>query len=256
MAGIIGFFVVAFVAAALASVAGFGTATMTVPFLAMIVGLKAAIPLIATFHGFSGLWRFIQLRRMVNWRLMFLYGVPSVITAYLGARLFLTVPVRAIGLGVGIFLILWAIYSLVTPGKKMPEKPYFLVIGGCISGFTAGLIGLGGAIRSAFLISTKIKKETFIATSSAIALITDISRITTYVVQGSIAPQHYWYIPVFFVVGFLGSWVGVRQVLKRLPELVVKRVVMVVLILVSINFILGYFGMGLTELVTGVAGGH
>jgi len=254
MAGIIAFFVVAFAACALASVSGFGTATMTIPFLAMIVGLKAAIPLIATFHGFSGLWRLIQLRRMVNWRLMLLYGVPSVITAWLGARLFLTVPVEAIGLGVGIFLILWAIYSFVTPGKTMPEKPWILTIGGCISGFTAGLIGLGGAIRGAFLISTKIKKETYVATSAAIALITDITRVTTYLVQGSIEPQYYWYIPVFFVVGFAGSWVGVRQVLKRLPELVVKRVVYVVLILVSINFILGYFGMGLTQLVTGVGG--
>lgn len=250
----IGFFVVAFIACAIASVAGFGTATMTIPFLAMIVGLKAAIPLIATFHGISGFWRLVQLRQSVNVRLMLLYGIPSVITAWLGARLFLTVSVEAIGLGVGIFLILWAIYSFVTPGKTMPEKPWILVIGGCISGFTAGLIGLGGAIRGAFLISTKIKKEVFIATSSAIALITDISRVTTYVVQGSIEPQYYWYIPVFFVVGFLGSWVGVRQVLKRLPELVVKRVVYVVLVLVSINFILGYFGMGLTQLVTGAGG--
>lgn len=248
------FFVVAFIAATVASVAGFGTATMTIPFLAMIVGLKAAIPLIACFHGFSSLWRLVHLRQMVNWRLMLLYGVPSVITAFLGARLFLTVPVEAIGLGVGIFLILWAIYSIVIPGKKMPEKAWILTIGGCISGFTAGLIGLGGAIRGAFLISTKIKKETYIATSAAIALITDITRVTTYLVQGSIEPQYYWYIPVLFVVGFAGSWVGVRQVLKRLPELVVKRIVYVVLILVSINFILGYFGMGLTQLLTGVGG--
>ena len=254
MLTIILFFVVAFIAAAVASVAGFGTATMTVPFPAMIVGLKAAIPLIACFHGFSGFWRLIQLKQMVNWRLMLLYGVPSVVTAFLGAKLFLTVPVEAIGLGVGIFLILWSIYSIVIPGETMPEKTWVLVIGGCISGFTAGLIGLGGAIRGAFLISTEMKKEMFIATSSAIALITDISRVTTYVVQGSIEPQYYWYIPVFFVVGFAGSWVGVKQVLKRLPELVVKRVVYVVLILVSINFILGYFGMGLTQLVTGAGG--
>ena len=254
MLTIILFFIVAFIAAAVASVAGFGTATMTIPFLAMIVGLKAAIPLIACFHGFSGFWRFVQLRRMVNWRLMLLYGVPSVITAYLGARLFLDAPVEAIGLGVGIFLILWSIYSIVIPGRTMPEKPWILTIGGCISGFTAGLIGLGGAIRGAFLISTKIDKEEFIATSAAIALITDITRVTTYVVQGSIESQYYWYIPVFFVVGFAGSWVGVQQVLKRLPEMMVKRVVYVMLILVSINFILGYFDMGLTQLVTGAGG--
>jgi len=247
------FFLVAFISAVLASVAGFGTATLTVPLLAMIVGLKAAIPLIACFHGFSGFWRLAQLRQKVNWPLMLLYGLPSVITAFLGARLFLTVSVEAIGLSVGIFLIIWSVYSIVTPGKTMPENPLILMIGGCISGFTAGLIGLGGAIRGVFLVSTGISKEMYVATSAAIALVTDISRVTTYVVQGSIEPQYYWYIPVFFVVGFAGSWIGVRWVLKSLPETTVKRIVYLVLILVSINFILGYFGMGLTRLVTGAA---
>jgi len=247
------FFLVAFISAVIASVAGFGTATLTVPLLAMIVGLKAAIPLIACFHGFSGFWRFVQLRQKVNWRLMLLYGLPSVITAFLGARLFLSVSVELIGLGVGIFLILWSVYSIFSPGRTMPENPWILITGGCISGFTSGLIGLGGAIRGAFLVSTGISKEIYVATSAAIALITDISRVTTYVIQGSIEPQYYWYIPVFFVVGFAGSWVGVRQLLKRLPEEIVKRVVYVILILVSINFIFGYFGMGLTQLVTGTA---
>ena len=59
--------------------------------------------------------------------------------------------------------------------------------------------------------------------------------------------------PMFFVVGFAVNWVGVRQTLRQLPELVVKRVVYAVLVLVIINFILGYFGLRLTQLVTGAA---
>jgi len=45
----ISFFVVAFIAAAVASVAGFGSATMTIPFLAWIIGFKQAIILIPFF---------------------------------------------------------------------------------------------------------------------------------------------------------------------------------------------------------------
>ena len=52
----IAFFVIAFVAAAVASVAGFGSATMTIPFLSWIIGFKQAIILIAFFHGFSNLF--------------------------------------------------------------------------------------------------------------------------------------------------------------------------------------------------------
>ena len=229
-------------AAAVASVAGFGTATMTIPFLAWIIGFKQAIILIAFFHGFSNLFKMITLRQAVNVRLMLLYGIPTVITAIVGAYLLEVVAPKGIGLGVGIFLILFAIYSLVSRGKTMPQRNYLLVTGGLLSGFTAGLIGLGGAIRGAFLISTKIKKEMYVATSAAIALCTDIARVTTYVARGSLESQYYWYIPVLFVIGFAGTRIGVK-LLRRLPELIVRRVVLVVLVLVSISFILNYLGI-------------
>lgn len=233
------FFIVAFVAAAVASVAGFGTATMTIPFLSWIIGFKQAIIIIAFFHLFSNLFKLAQLRQAVNVRLMLWYGIPTVLTAIVGAYLLEIVAPKAIGLGIGIFLILFATYTFINPSQTLPEREYVLVTGGLISGFTAGLIGLGGAIRGAFLISTKIKKEMYIATSAAIALFTDIARCTTYVIRGILESQYYWFIPVLFIVGFLGTRFGVR-LLKWLPELTVKRVVLVVLVLVSISFILNY----------------
>ncbi|MDP6576933.1 MAG: sulfite exporter TauE/SafE family protein [Dehalococcoidales bacterium] len=237
----ISFFAIAFIAAAMASITGFGSATMTIPFLAWIIGFKQAIILIAFFHGFSNLFKFVTLKQMVNLRLMLLYGIPTVMTAIVGAYLLEVIAPKGIGLGVGTFLMLFAIYSLINPSRTLPEKDYILVTGGLLSGFTAGLIGLGGAIRSAFLISTKIRKETYVATSAAIALCTDITRCTTYVVRGSLESQYLWYIPMLIVVAFAGTRLGVR-LLKRLPELIVKRVVLVALVLASISFILNYLG--------------
>lgn len=236
------FFAVAFIAAAVASVAGFGSATMTIPFLAWIIGFKQAIILIAFFHGFSNLFKLITLRQAVNVRLMLWYGIPTVITAIVGAYLLEVVAPKGIGLGVGIFLMLFAIYSLINPSRTLPERNYILVTGGLLSGFTAGLIGLGGAIRGAFLISTKVKKEMYVATSAAIALATDIARSTTYIVRGSLESQYYWYIPVLFIIGFAGTRIGIR-LLRRFPEVIVKRVVLVVLVLASISFILNYLGI-------------
>lgn len=236
------FFIVAFIAAAVASVAGFGTATMTIPFLAWIIGFKQAIILIAFFHLFSNLFKLTQLRQAVNIRLMLWYGVPTVLTAIVGAYLLEIVAPKAIGLGVGIFLILFAIYTFINPSWTLPEREYVLVTGGLISGFTAGLIGLGGAIRGAFLISTKIKKEMYIATSAAIAIFTDIARCTTYLIRGTLESQYYWFIPVLFIVGFIGTRFGVK-LLKWLPELTVRRVVLTVLVLVSISFIFNYIGI-------------
>jgi len=238
----ISFFVVAFIAAAVASVAGFGTATMTIPFLAWIIGIKQAIVLIAFFHAFSNLFKLAMLKQAVNLRLIIYYGIPTIITAIIGAYLLDVVAPEGIGLGIGIFLILFAIYSFVNPSRTLPEKDYVLVSGGLLSGFTAGLIGLGGAIRGAFLVSTRTNKETYIATSAAIALLTDIARTATYVARGSLDSQHYWFIPLLIIIGFAGTRLGIK-LLKRLPDLIVKRVVLVMLVLVSISFILNYFGV-------------
>ena len=236
------FFVVAFIAAAIASVAGFGTATMTIPFLSWLVGFKQAIILIAFFHGFNNLFRLIKLRHAVNVRVMLVFGIPTVITAIVGAYLLEFVAPKGLGLAVGIFLILFAIYSLIDPTRILPDKSYILITGGLLSGFTSGLIGLGGAIRGAFLISTKIQKEMYVATLAAIAILTDIARCTTYVVRGSLESQYYWYIPVLFVIGYAGTQAGVR-LLRRVPDIFVRRVVLVLLVLVSISFILNYLGI-------------
>jgi uncharacterized membrane protein YfcA len=234
------FFVVAFIAAAVASVAGFGAATLTIPLLAWVVGIKPAIILIAFFHGFSNLFKLLQLRKSVDMRSFFWYGIPATVTAIAGAYFLDIIAPESIGLGIGIFLILFAVYSFINPAWTMPEKYYVLFTGGLVSGFTAGIIGLGGAIRGAFLINTGIEKKTYIATSAAIALITDIARSTTYIAKGSLDSEYYWYIPVLLVVSLAGTRLGI-WLLRWLPEAVVKRTVLVMLVLASVFFILGYF---------------
>ena len=236
------FFLVALLAAAMASVTGFGVATLTVPLLAWIIDIKQAIILIAFFHGFSSLFKLIQLRKYVDVRTVLWYGIPAAVTAIIGAYLLDIIAPRAIGLGIGVFLMLFALSSLLNVSWKLPEKKAVLITGGIVSGFVSGLIGLGGAIRGAFLITTGQKKETYIATSAAIALFTDIARAATYVTRDSLDSRYYWFIPVLLVISLIGTWVGVK-LLRWLPELAVKRVVLVVLVLVSISFILDYFGI-------------
>jgi len=58
----------------------------------------------------------------------------------------------------------------------------------------------------------------------------------------SLESQYLWYIPVLIVVAFAGTRLGVR-LLRKLPELMVKRVVLAVLVIASISFIFNYLGI-------------
>src|SRR4030042_7176266 len=132
------FFGVAFLAAIVASLAGFGAATLTVPLLALIIDVRQAIILIAFFHGFSSLFKVMQLWRSVDIRTTLWYGVPAVVTAIVGAYLLGVVAPGVIGLGIGIFLGLFAVLSLLNISWNPPQNPTLLVAGGVVTGFVTG----------------------------------------------------------------------------------------------------------------------
>ncbi len=242
MLSIIIFLSIAFIAAAVASVTGFGSATMLIPFASFVIELKQAIILVAFFHWFNNTFKLLRLWKATNWRIFLLYGIPSVITAYLGAILLGTVGTGTIRIVFAVFIILFSIYSLLRPRWSLPSGSSLLVFGGALSGFTAGLIGLGGAIRGMFLISTKIEKEVYIATSAAIAFVTDVTRLSVYVINDSLESRYYWFILPLILIAYIGTRFGVR-LLKRLPELAVRRAVLIMLVLVGIRMILGYFNI-------------
>jgi len=239
---ITGFFVIAFFAAAVASVTGFGSATLLIPFASLIIELKQAIVLVAFFHCFSNIFRLASLRRSVNKRLVLIYGVPSIAFAILGAWLFGSINIDALAVGFACFIILFAVYSYINPSWSLPDTNAVLVLGGSLSGMTAGLIGLGGAIRSMFLISTKTEKEVYVATSAAIASVVDISRISVYLAKGDLDSEYYWYILPLIVIAFLGTRVGIK-ILHTLPAMLFKQAVLGLLIVVGLKMILDQAGI-------------
>ena len=234
--------IIAFVAAVIACITGFGSAAILIPFAALVIDLKQAIILVAFFHFFSNAFRLLRLRQSVNWRIMALYGLPSILTAYGGAMLLERLNIEVISIIFAGFIIIFATYSLINPQVSMPDKSGVLMLGGAVSGFTAGLIGLGGAIRSMFLISSKLRKEVYVATSAAIAVVVDITRLSVYVFNGSLDTEYYWYIVPLIIIAFTGTTLGIK-LLDKLPGMMVKRLVLTFLILVGINMLLRQYGI-------------
>jgi len=229
--------IIAFAAAMIATTTGFGSATILTPFVAMVIDIKAAIVLVAFFHFANNLSKFTLMRKSINLRLVFVYGLPSVISALVGAWIFGSIDVSLITIFFSIFLVTFSLYSLFRPKLRIPEKDSILAIGGLISGLTSGLIGVGGAVRSMFLISTFLKKEAYIATAAAIAIMVDVSRISMYVYRGALYQSHtFWIIPLV-IVAFLGVFTG-RRLLRRLNEATVRKWVLVALLLVGIKMLL------------------
>ncbi len=81
---------------------------------------------------------------------------------------------------VGILIIGFAFLDLLPRFENLAFDRKYLPIGGLLSGFSGGLSGIQGALRSAFLIKVGLKKEAFIGTGTVAAVIVDVARLLVY----------------------------------------------------------------------------
>ncbi len=110
--------------------------------------------------------------------------------------------------------------------------------GGALSGFFAGVFGIGGAVRGLFLTAFDLPKEVYIATAGAIALIIDTTRLTTYFIKGARLEQLLlWGLIVFIPASFLGAKIA-RHIVDKIPQEHFRKVIAVFLLLVGIKLIL------------------
>ena len=94
-------------------------------------------------------------------------------------------------------------------------------------------------MRGAFLTAFGLHKEQYIATAALIALAVDITRIPVYLNKGFLVSQFYWFIPVLLVIALIGSFTG-KQIIKRIPQKMFRKLVLVAICIVGFRFILDW----------------
>lgn len=229
-------FAVAFLAEVLGTMAGFGSSTIFLPLALFFVDFPTALVLTAFFHVFGSLGRLTFFRHGFDRRLVLYFGVPSVLLTLLGALLVPHVSQDLLKMTLGLFLIAFSLASILRPNFAFPATRESAVVGGGLSGFLAGLIGTGGALRGAFLTAFRLPKAVYIATAAAVALAVDLTRIPVYAASGLLRPEFYWFIPVLLVLAVAGSYVG-KRIVTRIPQATFRRVVLGAIALVSLKFV-------------------
>ncbi len=231
------FFLIGFLSEIVGTMAGFGSSTIFLPFASFFIDFKTALVLVAIFHLFGNIGRITFFRHGLNKTVLLLFGVPSFVLSLVGATLVGDLSQTILKLILGIFLISISILFLVKPKLAFPANKRYLLLGGGVSGFIVGLIGTGGALRAAFLTGLKIDKEKYIATSAVIALGTDATRIPSYLNNGFLSEQYYYFVPILFAIAFVGSFVG-RKLVNRIEQEKFKKMVLIAVMLASIKFII------------------
>lgn len=238
MLEIILFLFASFLSAIAATLAGFGSSTIMVPIAFFFMDPKTAIFIVACFHLFNNIFKVKYFGKDIDFSLVLWFGIPSILFSFIGAMLFGNVSSTLIARVAGYFIICLSLKSLFLKNIEIKNSKSNSVVGGVLSGFLAGLIGLGGALRAVFLTSYKIPKNVYIATSALIAMFIDITRIPAYWFSYKGYDSAFLkLLPVLFIIAYLGVKVG-KIIVNKVDQILFQKIVSIALFLVGLKLIL------------------
>jgi uncharacterized membrane protein YfcA len=219
--------IVSVVAGAIASVSGFGIGSLLTPVLSMRVGTKLAVAAVSIPHLAATGLRLWILRKHVDRRLLWSFGLMSAAGGLAGALLHSYAGSPILTTVFGGLLILTGVMGLTGVSERLRFQGWMAWVAGVVSGALGGLVGNQGGIRSAAMLGFDVPRHAFVATATAVGLIVDSARVPVYLITQGREMASLWPVLVTATIGaIIGTLVGER-VLRRIPEPIYRRVVSV-----------------------------
>jgi uncharacterized membrane protein YfcA len=227
--GLIYFILLAILAEILGTVGGFGSSMFFVPIASYFLDFHSVLGITALFHVMSNLTKIYFFRHGFDKKLIYNLGIPALVFVLIGAFLSKYFEKRILEILLSVFLIGISLLFLFIKNLRVPPTTRNSIGGGVISGFAAGLIGTGGAIRGIVLSSYNLKTEIFIATSAIIDLGIDSGRSVVYTLNGYVHYNDLYLLPILLGVSILGTYTG-KKILKFVSETQFKKIVLLLVL--------------------------
>jgi uncharacterized membrane protein YfcA len=229
----------AFAGSVIFGVTGFGAALVTVPFATHFVPLPFALGLFVLMDlanafriGFENPQNAVK----SEWTRM----VPMIVVGTVtGVTLLVNLPRGAATLALGIFVLLFAVYSLLrNPESHRVVSSRWAWFAGLTGGITSTIFGAGGPPYAMYLSQRGLTKEQFRATLG-LATLTSISiRTVAFLVTGILLDAKVWLYAVFIVpAGLAGIWAA-GHLFRRISREILMRVVAFMLLVSGASLIL------------------
>jgi uncharacterized protein len=209
--------VIAFVMSVIGGLSGFGIGLVLPAFIAPVVGIVSAIPVMAVAMTFANASRVWVYRGALSWRLTGLLLVAALPPALLGSIVYTHLSARTIAAMLGVFLI------ASVPVRRVLERRRFTLGQGGLAGVAAGygLLagGMSGAglLMAAGLMAANIHGAALIVTDAVISTAINFLKAAVFGGYALLTPE-------LFVAGVLiglctvpGAFVA-RRIMDRLPR--------------------------------------
>jgi uncharacterized membrane protein YfcA len=207
-------------------ISGFGSGLVAVPLLALKLPLTFIVPVILLTDFTSSLVlggiNFKQMARAEILRLL----PAGVIGVVLGTSLLVSLPRTPMLIGLGSFVILFALRSLLLAGREpKPIATWWAWPAGVTGGTVGALFGTGGPPYVIYLSHRLFDKGQLRATFSGLFILDGLTRIVSFTLSGLLLDVKLWWaylgaLPVALLALWLGSHVHTRLTQAQMMKLI------------------------------------
>jgi len=225
-------------ASVIGTLAGFGISTIMVPVLLIILPLPQTLLLVGIIHWFNDIWKILLFRKGVRWKLFLAFGLPGIFTSFLGSSLSLKISHEILSRALGLFLIAYVIFIIFNRTFKLSQKLSVAISSGALTGFFAGIFGIGGEINAVALSAFNLEKAIYVATAGAISFMIDSTRIVMYIRGGTrLDPILVSSFFIFIPVSLIGAMIG-KKWIKNIPQEKFRNFVAIFIFLFGLKLVL------------------
>lgn len=236
----IGFLLLALLAEIIGTIGGFGSSVFFVPIANFYFDFQTVLGLTALFHLSSNISKIGLFRKGINKRLILYMGIPATAFVIIGGLLTHYFDSKILEICLSIFLISLSLLFIIKPRLKINDGNKEAIAGGMMSGFLAGFLGTGGAVRGLTIAAFNLEKSVFIATSAFIDFGVDFSRTVVYFFSGYIHTHDLIYIPFLFLIGFIGTYIG-KRILIKISQERFKLYSLILILIIGIVTLIGVY---------------
>lgn len=230
--------VVAFIAALLAAVTGFGGAAVLLPMLVFVFGVREAVPILTVAQLIGNGSRVWFNRRELDWRVVAWFALGGIPMALVGGFLFAHAPLAALTRALGAFLILIVALRHLPKMRTLrtPLKGFAVI--GAVSSFLSALLGSVGPLMAPFFLAYGLVKGAYIGTEALSTVVMHVTKLIAYR-ESAILPLHAVLSGLALgPIMVAGSFAG-KRVVDRLPERVFVSIIDLTLLAAGVLFLAG-----------------
>jgi uncharacterized membrane protein YfcA len=138
----------------------------------------------------------------------------------------------------GVFLIAYVLFIVLNRTFKLSQRLSVAISSGALTGFFAGIFGIGGEINAAALSAFNLEKAVYVVTAGAISFMIDSTRIATYIRGGTrLDPVLVSGFLIFIPISLIGVMIGKRGV-EKIPQEKFRNFVAIFIFLFGLKLVL------------------